>query len=187
MEKLVSDILDISKLEAGEMKFEMEETSLRNIVQAAKEDLILLAKNKGLKLTFNMLLKPPIIYADQKRLMQVLENLIRNAIKFTDKGSIIINVQLSDDKRSVTVSVKDTGHGIKEKDIPELFSKFFQAEQAATRKSKGTGLGLAISKQIIKAHQGRIWAESVIGKGSTFYFTLPVKGISKEEVPIKED
>jgi len=135
---------------------------------------VLLAKKKDIDLVFNMLPKPPIILADEKRLSQVLGNLITNAIKFTDKGSVTINVKLFNNK--VQVDVIDTGTGIKKEDIPKLFTKFFQVQEAATRKTKGTGLGLAISKSIIEAHKGRIWASSKgLGKGSTFSFSLPVK------------
>src|SRR6476659_4017421 len=110
---------------------------------------------------------------DERRLAQVLLNLVGNAIKFTDVGEVVIRADASDG--TFNLSVRDTGPGISEADQAKLFQEFQQADNSITRKKGGTGLGLAISKRIIEMHGGKIWVESVVGQGSTFAFSLPVK------------
>lgn len=186
LEQLVQDVLDISKLEAGEMKFEMKDVNLIPLLNNTITELFSLAKEK------NLILKPeipktlPIVYGDSIRLSQVISNLIKNSIKFTDKGSITVNAKVI--KNNVQVEVTDTGIGLRKEDMPKLFTKFFQTQDITTRKTKGTGLGLAICKKIIEAHDGKILGNSKgLGKGTTFSFTLPIKDhrpvphISKKE------
>ncbi len=108
---------------------------------------------------------------DDRRLTQVLLNLVGNAIKFTDQGEVVIRAAAADG--SFNLSVRDTGPGISEADQAKLFQEFQQVDNSITRKKGGTGLGLAISKRIIEMHGGRIWVESNVGQGSTFWFTLP--------------
>ena len=112
------------------------------------------------------------IQFDKDRIIQVLTNLINNAVKFTEKGSIKIQTVKVDN--NITVLVKDTGIGIKESDIPLLFERFKQLDSGMTRKTGGTGLGLSICKDIVEKHNGKIWVESIIDKGSVFCFSLPI-------------
>ncbi len=172
LNNLVTDILDITKLTSNRMKFNMKELKLEEVIENSIEDISTLIKGKNLKIV-KKIEKLPVIIGDESRLMQVLDNLLNNAIKFTDKGTITLNAFFN--KNCVQIDIKDTGVGIRKENIPKLFTKFFQTQEATTRKTKGTGLGLAISKEIIRAHNGRIWAESKgMGKGSTLSFTLPV-------------
>ena len=173
LESLVQDILDVSKLEAGEMKFEMQQVNLVLLMHNTIIDISSLAKEKNLSLNSNLPKTLPSVYADPQRISQVISNLIKNAIKFTDKGSVKISAKVSG--HNIQVEVADTGVGIKKEDLPRMFTKFFQAEDVATRKTKGTGLGLAICKEIIEKHNGKIWVESEFGKGSSVYFNLPIE------------
>jgi len=174
LNKLIGDILDISKLEAGEMKFEMERVNINSLLNDVVTDFLPLIKKKKLVLKVVSPKTLPLVEGDRVRLMQVLSNLVDNAIKFTDKGSITITVKVVG--KFIQVSVADTGVGLRKKDIQNLFTKFYQAQDIKVRKTKGTGLGLAICKEIILAHDGKIWVESKgIGKGTTVSFLLPVK------------
>jgi signal transduction histidine kinase len=170
---LVRDLLDISKLEAGEMKFEMEDVNITSILHQAVTDLSLEAQQKNIKLKCTLQKSLPPVHGDTQRLTQVITNLISNALKFTEKGSITLTAKRGTD--TIQVSVTDTGMGIKKEDIPKLFTKFVQTQDYTTRKTRGTGLGLAICKEIVQAHKGKLWVESKgVGKGATFRFTLPV-------------
>jgi signal transduction histidine kinase len=172
LQNLVNDLLDISKLEAGEMKFDIEEVQLATVIEHTVNDLMPLAKEKKILLQSSVA-QLPIVQGDKNKLYQVTSNLIKNAIKFTDQGSVTVKAQVLQD--SLRVSITDTGTGLAQEDTTKIFGKFYQAQQASTRKTKGTGLGLAITKKIIEAHKGKVRAESQgKGKGSTFYFTLPL-------------
>jgi len=179
MEDLVNYILDISKLEIKEMKFDMRNVDIWEIIVNVKEDLQILAKKKKITLQVKIPSKPIVVNSDEKRLTQVLSNLVKNAIKFTHKdGTVVVSAK----KRSndVLVSVKDNGIGIAKKDIPKLFKKFSQLDTSSVQNERGTGLGLVISKQIVEAHKGKIWVKSAgLGKGSTFNFTLPISSKKK--------
>jgi signal transduction histidine kinase len=172
-EKLVTDLLSISKLEAGEMKFEMADLDLLPLLRQAVTGLSLEAKKKGIQIKSALPKSLPHIYSDSQRLTQVIVNLIGNALKFTQKGSITITAKVINN--AIQITITDTGMGIKKEDIPRLFTKFVQTQDYTTRKTQGTGLGLAICKEIIQAHHGKIWVESSgVGKGSIFFFTLPI-------------
>jgi signal transduction histidine kinase len=169
---LINDVLDLSKIEAGQLVLELSDYSVQDIAQTVRSTLEPLAADK--KLAFKLELAPdlPPGHGDGRRLTQVLINLVGNAIKFTDAGEVAIKAQANNG--SFHVSVRDTGPGISAADQANLFQEFQQADNAITRKKGGTGLGLAISKRIIEMHGGRIWVESQPGQGSTFAFTLPV-------------
>jgi signal transduction histidine kinase len=124
-------------------------------------------------LTIDVAPNLPIGHGDERRLAQVLLNLVGNAIKFTDKGEVAIKATVADG--SFTVAVRDTGPGIASADQAKIFEEFQQADDSATKKKGGTGLGLSIARRIIEMHGGRIWVESEVGKGSTFIFTVPVR------------
>jgi len=169
---LVNDILDISKIESGSLKMELEEVDLLDLLKEAVESMQPgVHKNKiYLKGIFPSSL--PTITADPRRLMQVINNLINNATKFTIKGGITIKAEKKDNE--ILISVTDTGMGISKENVEKLFTKFFQADTSERREKGGTGLGLAISKGIIENHGGKMWINSVLGKGTTFFFTLPI-------------
>jgi GAF domain-containing protein len=169
---LINDVLDLSKIEAGQLELELSDYSVQDIAQTVRSTLEPLATDK--KLMFKVQVAPqlPPGRGDGRRLTQVLINLVGNAIKFTDSGEVAIKAEANNG--SFHVSVRDTGPGISAADQAKLFQEFQQADNAITRKKGGTGLGLAISKRIIEMHGGKIWVESQPGQGSTFAFTLPV-------------
>ncbi len=169
---LINDVLDLSKIEAGQLVLELSDYSVQDIAQTVRSTLEPLAADKKLAFTIDMPAGLPPGRGDGRRLTQVLINLVGNAIKFTDTGEIAIKAEANNG--SFYVSVRDTGPGISAADQSKLFQEFQQADNAITKKKGGTGLGLAISKRIIEMHGGRIWVESQLGHGSTFAFTLPV-------------
>jgi signal transduction histidine kinase len=169
---LINDVLDLSKIEAGQLVLELSDYTVADIAQTVRSTLEPLAADK--KLAFKVEVAPqlPPGRGDGRRLTQVLINLVGNAIKFTDAGEVAIKAEANDG--AFYVSVRDTGPGISAADQAKLFQEFQQADNAITKKKGGTGLGLAISKRIIEMHGGKIWVESEVGQGSTFAFTLPV-------------
>jgi signal transduction histidine kinase/putative methionine-R-sulfoxide reductase with GAF domain len=169
---LINDVLDLSKIEAGQLVLELSDYSVQDIAQTVRSTLEPLAADK--KLAFKLELAPglPPGRGDGRRLTQVLINLVGNAIKFTDAGEVAIKAEANNG--SFHVSIRDTGPGISAADQAKLFQEFQQADNAITKKKGGTGLGLAISKRIIEMHGGKIWVDSQLGQGSTFAFKLPV-------------
>jgi len=180
---LINDVLDLSKIEAGQLVLELSDYCVQDIAQTVRSTLEPLAADK--KLAFKLELAPdlPAGHGDGRRLTQVLINLAGNAIKFTDAGEIAIKAEANNG--SFYVSVRDTGPGISAADQAKLFQEFQQADNAITRKKGGTGLGLAISKRIIEMHGGKIWVESQPGQGSTFTFTLPMIVERQVDVELK--
>ena len=170
---LINDVLDLSKIEAGQLTLDLSDYSLKEVVHTVFTAVESLATGKKLALTTVVALNLPVGHGDERRLAQVLLNLVGNAIKFTDKGEVAIEATASDG--SFTVAVRDTGSGISPSDQSKIFEEFQQADNSATKRKGGTGLGLSIAKRIIGMHGGRIWVESDVGKGSTFAFTIPVK------------
>jgi signal transduction histidine kinase len=169
---LINDVLDVSKIEAGQLVLELSDYSVQDIAQTVRSTLEPLAADKKLAFKVEVASELPPGHGDGRRLTQVLINLVGNAIKFTDTGEVVIKAEANNG--SFYVSVRDTGPGIASADQAKLFQEFQQADNAITKKKGGTGLGLAISKRIIEMHGGRIWVESQPGQGSTFTFTLPV-------------
>jgi signal transduction histidine kinase len=168
---LINEVLDLSKIEAGQFVLALADYSLKNVVETAYTAVEQLAKEKKLAFTIDLAPDLPRGHGDERRLTQVLLNLAGNAIKFTDQGEVAIKATAANG--SFEVAVRDTGPGISAADQAKLFQEFQQADNSITRKKGGTGLGLAISKRIIEMHGGRIWVESVVGQGSTFSFMLP--------------
>lgn len=170
---LINDVLDLSKIEAGQLKLDIADYSVQDVVQTVYSAVEPLAADK--KLVFKCEVAPnlPAGHGDGRRLTQVLLNLVGNAIKFTDAGEVVIKAEANNGL--FDLSVRDTGPGISEADQAKLFQEFQQADNSITKKKGGTGLGLAISKRIVEMHGGKIWLESVVGQGSTFRFTLPVR------------
>jgi signal transduction histidine kinase len=174
LQRLVSDILNISKLETGAMKFYIDDISLTALIGNLVESMMPFANEKKIKLTSKIDKNLPLIKGDISRITEVFENLMNNAIKFTEKGEVLIESKI--EGKNMIISVKDSGLGMSKEFIKKkLFKKFQQEDSTERRKYGGTGLGLAICKSIVERHKGRIWAESEIGKGSTFYVSLPIK------------
>jgi signal transduction histidine kinase len=169
---LINDVLDLSKIEAGQLELELSDYCIHDIAQTVRSTLEPLAADKKLAFKVEMPSGLPPGRGDGRRLAQVLINLVGNAIKFTDAGEVAIKAEVNNG--SFYVSVRDTGPGISADDQTRLFQEFQQADNAITKKKGGTGLGLAISKRIIEMHGGKIWVESQVGQGSTFAFTLPI-------------
>lgn len=179
--EIVNDVLDISKIEADKLELFEGPCNLQNIIQQvtaiSSPRLIALKKNIELSSTIHPSVENEII-ADESRIKQVLINLLGNAIKFTENGSIKLDVTanlIDDSLQELHFAVSDTGIGINEEDIQTLFIPFNQIDSTATRKHSGTGLGLSICRKIIEEMGGRIWVESQVGKGSTFKFIIPVQ------------
>ncbi len=170
---LINDVLDLSKIEAGQLALSLTDYSMKDVVHSVYGAVEPLAAEK--KLTFKAEIMPDMMqgHGDERRLTQVLLNLVGNAIKFTDAGAVVIKASQSNGVFSV--AVQDTGPGISEDDQKKLFQEFQQADSSTTKKKGGTGLGLAISKRIVEMHGGKIWLESQIGRGSTFAFTVPAR------------
>jgi len=169
---LINDVLDLSKIEAGQLVLELSDYSIQDIAQTVRSTLEPLAADKRLGFKVEVAPQLPSGRGDGRRLTQVLINLVGNAIKFTDSGEVAIKAETNNG--SFYVAVRDTGPGISAADQAKLFQEFQQADNAITKKKGGTGLGLAISKRIIEMHGGKIWVESQPCQGSTFVFTLPV-------------
>jgi signal transduction histidine kinase len=171
---LINDILDLSKIEAGQLPLSFNPYSMKEVIQNVLTAMQPLAAEKKLALKVSLPSEVPASQGDERRITQVLVNLVGNAIKFTDVGEIRVQVTASDG--ALVVAVSDTGPGIPEEDRQKIFEEFRQGESSSTGKKGGTGLGLAIAKRIIELHGGRIWVESSMGQnGSTFCFTLPVR------------
>jgi signal transduction histidine kinase len=170
---LINDVLDLSKIEAGRLNLSLNEYSMGEVVQAVLSSVEALATEKKLGLKVMVPADLTAGKGDEQRIAQVLLNLLGNAIKFTEKGEVRVEVSVSDGR--FLVSVSDTGPGLSEADQKRVFEEFHQADGSSTREKDGTGLGLSISKKIVEMHGGRIWVESTLGKGSTFRFTLPVR------------
>jgi signal transduction histidine kinase/CheY-like chemotaxis protein len=178
---IISDILDISKIEADKLILHRVSTHLRNCVKTVIEitEPAITTLHKPLKLTYQVDDNVTnYVIADQGRLQQILVNLIGNAIKFTDEGSVTLRVtasEISNNIQEITFSVKDDGIGISEEALAQLFKPFTQVNTTALRKYGGTGLGLSICKKLVEMMQGRIWVESKEAEGSLFSFTLPLQ------------
>jgi len=170
---LINAVLDLSKIEAGQFTLDLADYSLQNVTQTVYNAVESLAVDKKLVFKTEVQSELPLGHGDERRLTQVLLNLVGNAIKFTDAGEVVIKAEASDG--TFYLAVRDTGPGISVADQAKLFQEFQQADNSKTRKKEGTGLGLAISKRIIEMHGGRIWIESQVGQGSTFLVTLPIQ------------
>jgi signal transduction histidine kinase/HAMP domain-containing protein len=169
---LINSILDMSKIEAGKMDLAFEEVDLTAVINGAMSVANALVKDRPIQLLSVVPDDLPAVWADEQRVRQVLLNLLSNAAKFTEEGQIALQAKAGPDL--VTISVSDTGIGIDPKAQKRIFVAFQQVDGSTTRRVEGTGLGLAISRNFVELHGGKIWVESQVGKGSTFYFTLPI-------------
>ncbi|HVY07454.1 MAG TPA: ATP-binding protein [Burkholderiales bacterium] len=170
---LINDVLDLSKIEAGQLALALSDYSFNDVVQTVITSVESLAAEKGLHLSAEVPPGLPVGRGDERRITQVLLNLVGNAIKFTDRGSVTVRVTAANG--SFTISVDDTGPGIPVLERDTIFEEFRQLDSSSTRAKGGTGLGLAIARRIVNLHRGRIWVDSNAGQGSTFSFSIPVK------------
>jgi PAS domain S-box-containing protein len=181
--RLINDLLDLSTIEAGKIDLRPTKLSLVTLVKEAAESLRPVATEKLINLTVMSADPGVIAWADRDKVIQVLMNLIGNALKFTPtRGKVTIAVA-KDSAAWMQISVTDTGPGIPAEEVNKVFGRFYQIGQAGTQKTQGTGLGLAISKALVEMHGGKIWVESEAGKGSTFSFTLPAEQPFQLESP----
>ena len=171
--RLINDVLDLSKIEAGRASLSLGDYSMRAVVQTVFSAVESLAKEKKIALTVSLPNDLPPGRGDERRITQVLLNLVGNAIKFTETGEVRIEASARDAEFQVTVA--DSGPGIAEADRQRVFEEFQQVDNTSTRNKGGAGLGLAIAKRIVEWHGGRIWVTSRLGEGSTFGFTLPIR------------
>ncbi|HEY65877.1 MAG TPA: response regulator [Caldilineae bacterium] len=172
LQTLVNDVLDLARIEAAQMSLLPEEVDPAALVKEAVNTARSLVETRGLALYMEIEPDLPRIWVDPTRIRQVLFNLLNNAARFTERGSVTVGVRHRGEE--VIFSVADTGVGIAPEDIPRIFEEFQQVDGSTRRRHGGVGLGLAISKRFVEMHGGRIWVESEVGKGSTFYFSLPM-------------
>ena len=172
MTTLINDLLDVSRIEAGKIQLDIQETRIADLAKRVVETMQVNANQKGLILTLDIPPNLPPVKTDWRRITQVFTNLIGNAIAYTPSGEVRVSVQKVPD--AVQVSVQDTGIGIAPEDMNHIFERFYRAENEVVRAVGGTGLGLPIVKSFVEMHGGRIWVESTPGEGSTFTFILPL-------------
>ena len=176
---MINDVLDLAKIEGGHLPLSLDSYSMKAVVETVVTAVESLRAEKDIDMSVTVPSDLPMAVGDEQRVTQVFMNLVGNAIKFTEQGEIRVNVDLSDD--SFLVSVRDTGPGIAEADQEGIFEEFRQVDNSSTRTKGGTGLGLAIAKRLVELHGGRIWVESRLGEGSTFWFTVPVRAQPQAE------
>ena len=184
---LINDILDISKIEAGKMELALEDVDLTDVIKGVMSTAIALVKDKPIKLQQTIAPHLPTVRGDVRRIREIILNLVANAAKFTEEGFIHLTAEAT--PAEVVISVADSGIGISPDKMDTIFEPFTQVDASSTRRAGGTGLGLSISKHFVEMHGGRLWVESTLGEGSTFYFTLPIEPLSPpivEEKPKKE-
>ena len=179
--KLIDDVLDLAKIEAGKLEWHMGEVSIAEVIEHATAATSSLFEHKGLRLAKEVAPDLPAVTGDRDRLVQVVINLISNAVKFTDAGAVTCRAVRQGSE--IVVSIVDTGVGIVPADQPKVFERFKQVGDTLTDKPKGTGLGLPICKEIVEHHGGRVWVESALGEGSTFAFSLPLSGAAADAAP----
>lgn len=171
--RLINDVLDLSKIEAGRMELMLAEYSMQDVVETVRSSLQSLALEKGLEFVATVADDIPLVYGDGKRITQCLMNLVGNALKFSKSGRVSLSAERQGD--NVLCRVSDTGIGIPREEMENIFTEFQQLDTAITREYSGTGLGLNITKKFVEMHGGRIWVESELGKGSNFFFSIPVR------------
>jgi signal transduction histidine kinase len=178
---MIERILDISKIESGQMFLKIEEINIFDIIRQTNSSLRSLYNGKNLKFETKGLKSKSLIFADRIKLKQIIYNLLSNAIKFTETGSI--NFEFRDNKNAWEFNIKDTGIGIAEKDYNLIFKDFKRVRSPYVDSIPGTGLGLALTKRLVNLHGGSITFTSILGKGTTFTFTIP-KEFTNKKIPI---
>jgi len=175
LEKIVEDLLILSKIESKEFQLRMESLSISDLIGDVSDFLKGPLNKKKISVSVGEVPPSLLVYGDRQYLEQVLMNILDNAIKYGHEGGRIIISATEKEKREIEISVKDDGIGIPREDLVRVFERFYRVDKGRSHELGGTGLGLSIVKHIVQAHGGRVWAESQLGIGSTFYFTLPIK------------
>jgi two-component system phosphate regulon sensor histidine kinase PhoR len=175
LEKIVEDLLVLSKIESKEFQLKMESLSVSELIVDVLDFIKEPLNKKKMSVSVGELPPALLVYGDRQYLEQVLINVLDNAIKYGHEGGRIIISATEKEKREIEISVKDDGIGIPKEDLLRVFERFYRVDKGRSHELGGTGLGLSIVKHIVQAHGGRVWAESQLGEGSTFYFTLPMK------------
>ena len=180
MISLINDLLDVTRIEEGKYVFRETLTNMESIVQFVLNSYKEEFKRKNLKIEFKKVkTKPPLIKVDVEKMRLAIQNLIDNAVRYSSSGGKV-TVALQYAKKEVEISIKDAGIGIPKDQQSKVFEKFFRGSNAVRLDTEGSGLGIFIAKNIIESHEGKIWFESAVGQGTTFYFTLPVKKEGEE-------
>jgi len=169
LNRLIGDLLDMSRLEAGVLKLERERCRVSDLIESVRGELGILTKEHQLEIAVPQDI--PVIYIDEMRVGQVITNLVENSVRYSEKGSRI-KIEAKLDNSQVVISVTDHGRGIPKQSLDKVFNRFYSTKDALNVRSKGLGLGLSICRSIIESHGGKIWAESELGKGSKFSFSL---------------
>ncbi|MCB9185182.1 MAG: PAS domain S-box protein [Flavobacteriales bacterium] len=185
LRSIVNDVLNLSELEAGKVILQKETFSVADLIETIAERYEPEAKGKSLELNFNSQTEDIRLNTDRRRVTQVLSNLVRNAIKFTNAGNVTVSVEKQTEGK-LMVKVSDTGPGIPKKDLKKLFQDFSQLQHTTAQNLEGTGLGLSICKKLISLIGGDIGVESAVGKGSTFWFTIPISGVELKTTTTKK-
>ena len=178
--QITNEILDMVRIESGKIQWHMDDVDAADVIQSAVKTMLPLAKSKGLLMETSIPEKLNLIRGDKNKLLQVLLNLLNNALKFTAHGKITVGIE--EMPHELQVYVSDNGEGIYPEEKEKIFEEFYRVGDDLVGRPKGSGLGLSISKKIIEAHGGKIWVESQLGKGSTFFFTLPERGVMSYKI-----
>jgi two-component system phosphate regulon sensor histidine kinase PhoR len=180
MTQMVEELTELSQIESGQVRLRLVPVAVDRLIDVPLERLRSQAEHAGAQLSVEIAAGTPWVLADEERVQQVVTNLLHNAIKFTPPGGRIRLIagqsEAAGQEGQVLFEVQDSGIGIAKADLPRVFERFYKSDRARTRGQGGTGLGLAIARHIVEAHGGRIWVKSKIGKGSSFYFTMPAAG-----------
>jgi signal transduction histidine kinase/CheY-like chemotaxis protein len=187
---IINDILDLSKIEAGQMDITVQSFSVQRMIDQTMKVGHMLVNQRNKTITLSQSIDPAIsscICGDNFRLQQIVNNLISNAVKFTETGGVDLRVRLQPDGKMIEFSVQDTGRGISEDQLEVVFEPFRQADFSDTRKFGGTGLGLTISRKLIQLMGGNLWVKSKVAVGSTFYFTLPYEIAPDDSSPVSDE
>lgn len=182
--KLVTDILDLSRIDLGTVKLNLDEVDVNELLKGLESEMNVQIKEKGLKSEYDIEKDIPRIVTDKEKLTEILINLIINAVKYTSEGIITVNIFRENKKMHFVV--KDTGIGIAKEKHEKIFERFYQIDSSYMRKTPGVGLGLALCKEFVELLGGKIWVKSELGRGSEFHFTLPLKGVPKKYVREEE-
>ena len=178
MTQMVEELTELSQIESGQVRLRLVPVTVDRLIDVPLERLRSQAERAGTHLSVEIAADTPLVLADEERVQQVVTNLLHNAIKFTPSGGHIRLIAGWSDapghEGEVLFEVQDTGIGIPKADLPRVFERFYKSDRARTRSQGGTGLGLAIARHIVEAHGGRIWVKSKVGKGSSFFFTMPL-------------
>jgi signal transduction histidine kinase len=181
--KLVNDILDLSRIDLGTVKFSLDGVDLNRLIEDVKKEMDVQINEKGLKSEYDVEKGMPKIITDREKLTEILLNIINNAVKYTPTGKI--SVKAFKEKEGVHFIIKDTGIGIAKENQKKIFERFYQVDSSYSRKAGGTGLGLALCSEFIGFLGGKLWIKSELGKGSEFHFTMPLKCAPKGRVEVE--